>query len=297
MEALLFCPAEALLIIKTISHSENLTLQTKAPAIIKNFVRLYDLRDKPSTKKEFIQCNRGHKINEMRFSWWRKRRRKWKKMSREKGKSYCWPVIKPLNHKKCSNPFCLLGNEDEINCKRRRSSISPILPNKNRSPKGEGWKKRPWVIANTLLNLKRWDGEGDPKDIPFTTADLWIHIHNLPTRFRSVENIRELSQYFVKFIDCDKAGFEPGRWKRFILLFAENYCLYCGRVGHTESCCEEREEDVSKGGSGEIPGCFEFSICAGSEQRKLTTDGSYSSQQQWLTAMSELGKEADFISP
>ncbi|CAN1313939.1 Putative ribonuclease H protein At1g65750 [Linum perenne] len=219
------------------------------------------------------------------------------------------------------------GQEGEVDIRNEGDNIF-VITFQTDHQREKVWKKRPWVIANTLLNLKRWDGDGDPKEVAFQTADLWIHIHNLPARYRSEENVKEISQYFVKFLECDRAGFEPGRWKRFIRLFAEvriddplqitgeltsggkdlvefkyekiqDYCLYCGRIGHSESSCDDREEDIRKGESGEIPGCFDFSIRAGTEPRKLNFAEGEDTQHRRLASSPSmgLGNTEEMITP
>ncbi|CAN1279609.1 hypothetical protein LINPERPRIM_LOCUS17080 [Linum perenne] len=219
------------------------------------------------------------------------------------------------------------GQEGEVDIRNEGDNIF-VITFQTDHQREKVWKKRPWVIANTLLNLKRWDGDRDPKEVAFQTADLWIHIHNLPARYRSEENVKEISQYFVKFLECDRAGFEPGRWKRFIRLFAEvriddplqitgeltsggkdlvefkyekiqDYCLYCGRIGHSESSCDDREEDIRKGESGEIPGCFDFSIRAGTESRKLNFAEGEDTQHRRLASSPSmgLGNTEEMITP
>ncbi|CAN0922014.1 hypothetical protein LINGRAHAP2_LOCUS32889 [Linum grandiflorum] len=160
------------------------------------------------------------------------------------------------------------------------------------------WSKRPWVIANSFLNLKKWDGCGEPRNIPFHTAEMWIHVHSLPQIYKSLDNMKVIGNLYFRYIDCDKSGLEKGIWRRYIRMFAEvridealqvfgelpteqqeiiefkyekvtDYCLYCGIMGHSEGSCEAREEDMLIGRSGELTGCYEHSIRAGSAPRDI----------------------------
>ncbi|CAN0847701.1 hypothetical protein LINGRAHAP2_LOCUS5118 [Linum grandiflorum] len=166
------------------------------------------------------------------------------------------------------------------------------------------WKKIPWAIANSFLNLKKWDGIGDPRHIDFRSADMWIHIHRLPQMYKSVDNMKVLGGLYFRYINCDRAGLEQGGWRRYIRIFVEirideplqvlgelptekreviefkyekilDYCLYCGMMGHTESKCEQREEEIMAGGAGDLPGLYEHSIRAASEPRSLPSDETY----------------------
>ncbi|CAN0837334.1 hypothetical protein LINGRAHAP2_LOCUS1779 [Linum grandiflorum] len=169
------------------------------------------------------------------------------------------------------------------------------------------WDKRPWVIANSFLNLKKWDGLGEPRNIPFHSADMWIRIHNLPPRFKSLENIRLIGDLFFRYLKCDREGLERGRWRRFIRFLAEvrideplqsigelpteakeiiefkfekvtDYCLFYGLMGHNDSRCDLREMEINQGGRGELPGIYEYTIRAGCLPRILpTNEGSRSS--------------------
>ncbi|CAN0856528.1 hypothetical protein LINGRAHAP2_LOCUS6514 [Linum grandiflorum] len=160
------------------------------------------------------------------------------------------------------------------------------------------WNKRPWNIAGSFLNLKRWEGEGDPRNICFQQADMWIHVHNLPPKYKSTDNMKVVGNLYFRYIQCDRSGFQQGTWRRYIRIFAEvridetlqvfgelpteekevlefkyekitDYCLYCGKMGHSEGKCEEREEDINNGGNGDLPGIFDHCIRGGSAPRDL----------------------------
>ncbi|CAN0892095.1 hypothetical protein LINGRAHAP2_LOCUS17352 [Linum grandiflorum] len=83
------------------------------------------------------------------------------------------------------------------------------------------WSKRPWVIASSFLNLKKWDRDGELRNIPFQTADLWINIHNLPPQYKSIENVKVVGNLYFQYINCDRAGLDQGRWRRYIRAFVE----------------------------------------------------------------------------
>ncbi|CAN1726076.1 hypothetical protein LINPERHAP1_LOCUS353 [Linum perenne] len=136
--------------------------------------------------------------------------------------------------------------------------------------------------------------------MPFITAEMWIHIHNLPMSLRSSHNISEIGNSFFKFLNYDRAGLEMGKWRRYIRVFAEvrideplqvigllpmagsiplefkyekvtDYCLYCGKLGHSESRCISREEEMHAGGTGDLPEIYEYSIRAGTAPRDLSS--------------------------
>ncbi|CAN1272586.1 hypothetical protein LINPERPRIM_LOCUS14630 [Linum perenne] len=93
---------------------------------------------------------------------------------------------------------------------------------------------------------------------------------------------------------------EMGKWRRYIRVFAEvrideplqvigllpmagsiplefkyekvtDYCLYCGKLGHSESRCISREEEMHAGGTGDLPEIYEYSIRAGTAPRDLSS--------------------------
>ncbi|CAN0928274.1 hypothetical protein LINGRAHAP2_LOCUS36383 [Linum grandiflorum] len=143
---------------------------------------------------------------------------------------------------------------------------------------------------------------GDPRNISFENAEMWIHIHNLPPQYKSLENVEVVGNLYYRYITCDRSGLDRGKWRRYIRIFAEvrvdeplqilgelptaekeliefkyekvvDYCLFCGRMGHLESKCKERETEINGGGSGELPRIYEYSIRASSAPRNLHLGG------------------------
>ncbi|CAN1150975.1 hypothetical protein LINPERHAP2_LOCUS17899 [Linum perenne] len=131
------------------------------------------------------------------------------------------------------------------------------------------WSKRSWVIADHLLALKKGDDYNNPDDVPFDTMDLWVQFHNLPAKYKSMENIKTVANNYFKYKEIDRAGLQPGTWHRFVRVWVEidlreplpNYfiiptgaarervdfvyekvnelCKACARIGHTEFSCQE----------------------------------------------------------
>ncbi|CAN0918493.1 hypothetical protein LINGRAHAP2_LOCUS30896 [Linum grandiflorum] len=132
------------------------------------------------------------------------------------------------------------------------------------------WRKRPWVIANSFLNLKKWDETSEPRNIDFRSADMWIHIHRLPQLYKSEDNMKVMGvSIFAIYNSTELALSKEGGGD--IRIFAEvridepfqvlaelptekremikfkyeiflNYCLFYGVMGHTESRCKRRED-------------------------------------------------------
>ncbi|CAN0914306.1 hypothetical protein LINGRAHAP2_LOCUS28481 [Linum grandiflorum] len=162
------------------------------------------------------------------------------------------------------------------------------------------WCKRPWTIADSLLILKRWDGRDSPERVTFSTADLWVHIHNIPMDYKTQENVKVIaSSLFCTYITVEKKGVINGVWTPFVRVHAEidisqpllnmfalpikgstrlielkyekvpEYCTFCGRIGHELDECEIREQHIREGRSGSPSGFFSQSIKAGSQPRDL----------------------------
>ncbi|CAN0871903.1 hypothetical protein LINGRAHAP2_LOCUS9970 [Linum grandiflorum] len=69
------------------------------------------------------------------------------------------------------------------------------------------WNKRPWTIAGSFLNLKQWDGNGEPRNLSFQEADMWIHVHNFPPLYKSIENMEVVGNLYFRYIKCDRSSF------------------------------------------------------------------------------------------
>ncbi|CAN1181360.1 hypothetical protein LINPERPRIM_LOCUS6205 [Linum perenne] len=83
------------------------------------------------------------------------------------------------------------------------------------------WSKRPWVIADHLLVLKKGDDYNNPDEVPFDSMDPWVQMHNLPARYKSLENIKTVANSYFKYKDVDRAGLQQGTWHRFVRVWAE----------------------------------------------------------------------------
>ncbi|CAN0875302.1 hypothetical protein LINGRAHAP2_LOCUS10746 [Linum grandiflorum] len=158
------------------------------------------------------------------------------------------------------------------------------------------WNKRPWSIANYFLNLKQRDGCGDPRNIYFQEADMWIHVHSLPPMYKSIGNMEVVGNLYFRYIKCNRAAFQQGIWRRYIRILVKvridetlqvfgelptagreiiefkyekvtEYCLYCGKMGHTKGKCEDRDEEINNGGTRDLPEIFDHCIIARSALR------------------------------
>ncbi|CAN0859920.1 hypothetical protein LINGRAHAP2_LOCUS7798 [Linum grandiflorum] len=120
---------------------------------------------------------------------------------------------------------------------------------------------------------------------------MWINIHNLPPIYKLDLNIEIVGNMFFRRPKCDRPGMEQGRWMSYIRVLVEvqigelhtnekelleftfkkvtDYCLYCGRMGHSASNCESREKKINGGGVGNLPCIYEYSIRAGSAPKDL----------------------------
>ncbi|CAN1141406.1 hypothetical protein LINPERHAP2_LOCUS12479 [Linum perenne] len=131
------------------------------------------------------------------------------------------------------------------------------------------WEKRPWVIADHLLALKKVDELANPDNVSFDSIDLWVQMHNFPAKFKSLENVKMVANSYFKFLEVDRAGLQPGTWNRFIRVMVEvdireplpecffipselsrdkvdfiyekvnERCTACQRIGHTGFMCQE----------------------------------------------------------
>ncbi|CAN0925578.1 hypothetical protein LINGRAHAP2_LOCUS34842 [Linum grandiflorum] len=71
------------------------------------------------------------------------------------------------------------------------------------------WKGRPWIVSDSLLNLKRWDGQGKPTNLELNVGDWWIQIHDLPMELRRMINLGPiLRSSFPSLSDMDQTGLE-----------------------------------------------------------------------------------------
>ncbi|CAN1152539.1 hypothetical protein LINPERHAP2_LOCUS18803 [Linum perenne] len=131
------------------------------------------------------------------------------------------------------------------------------------------WSKRPWIIADHLLAVKKCDDLTNPEDVSFDSMDIWVQLHNLPPRYKSIENVRVVANSYFRLLEIDRAGFQPGTWNRFVRIMVEidlreplpecffiptgqirskvdfvfekvkEKCEACQKIGHSESSCQE----------------------------------------------------------
>ncbi|KAK9996925.1 hypothetical protein SO802_021611 [Lithocarpus litseifolius] len=76
--------------------------------------------------------------------------------------------------------------------------------------------KRPWSIRGGHLVLKKWSPDITRQEVYFSTSDLWIQIHGLPTPWRTEDNLRKIGAKVGAITEVDITGDPGGAWKRFI---------------------------------------------------------------------------------
>ncbi|CAL1405002.1 unnamed protein product [Linum trigynum] len=156
------------------------------------------------------------------------------------------------------------------------------------------WAGRPWNMANTLVALKKWDGELNPEEVEFNTTAMWVQIHNIPNPLRDDDTVEAIASFvFPQFLKLDRTNTDARGWRRFFRVMVEvdfrepiptgfeypvgkrsvwvsfkyerlsDLCYFCGKIGHPIHLCEIREENRQKGMSIEPSGIYTAALKAG----------------------------------
>ncbi|CAL1403478.1 unnamed protein product [Linum trigynum] len=154
------------------------------------------------------------------------------------------------------------------------------------------WMERPWILSNTLVALKKWDGGIKPEEVEVDSMAIWVQIHDLPQKFRSEENLKAVAGFFFGMHKYDKSGIEFNGWRRYVRFLVEvelnepipvgfdcpwgekkvevvfkyeklgDLCYYCGRISHQMHSCRWRNTDMLRGGSGTPSGKYSADLKA-----------------------------------
>ncbi|CAL1402604.1 unnamed protein product [Linum trigynum] len=140
------------------------------------------------------------------------------------------------------------------------------------------WEARPWNLGNTVVALRKWDGEhkAKPSDIPIVT--LWVQMHDLSQSLKDEESIQAVVEFIFPYHHCiDQSNFEFRGWLKFIRAKVEfnldkpipirfeyplgeisiwvnfkyeqimDICYFCGKLGHLIQNCLDREDHRRRG--------------------------------------------------
>ncbi|KAF4357570.1 hypothetical protein G4B88_026949 [Cannabis sativa] len=134
--------------------------------------------------------------------------------------------------------------------------------------KEEVLKRRPWIIAGQLLNIREWPSDGSWFNVSLNKAVFWVEIHGLPTPYLVFQNSRVIGAKVGEFLGSDgvdnrtiarrgflklkvdimidqrlPAGFylsiTRGRreWIQFKYRKLPKICFNCGYLAHDRSEC------------------------------------------------------------
>uniref|UniRef100_A0A803MW53 CCHC-type domain-containing protein n=1 Tax=Chenopodium quinoa TaxID=63459 RepID=A0A803MW53_CHEQI len=135
---------------------------------------------------------------------------------------------------------------------------------------------RPWVFDNQILLLKEMCATEQPSEVSFDACPFWIRLLDVPFGMRSSRVAHEIGNCIGECIDVDesdplcwdefmrvkvmvninkplrrgmKIAVEDGcaKWIGFKYERLGDFCYYCGRIGHTDKDCEQKDggSDVS----------------------------------------------------
>ncbi|XP_072993767.1 uncharacterized protein [Typha latifolia] len=142
----------------------------------------------------------------------------------------------------------------------------------------------PWTVQGQVLNLIPWRNNFRPSPEAFTSAPVWIQLHNLPQEYWELEALIPVAAFFGKPLRVDETTLDHSR-SRFARVCIEvdlsrplktavwlglkdervdqrvQYesipiiCFKCGRIGHKEEECafstKEREVETPAMNAGE----------------------------------------------
>ncbi|CAN0907593.1 hypothetical protein LINGRAHAP2_LOCUS24876 [Linum grandiflorum] len=77
------------------------------------------------------------------------------------------------------------------------------------------WDRRPWLIFETTMVVKKWDGRGQPEDVQFLTGDFWVRVHNISPTHMNWDNMRVLNSLFPRTLHISQVGLDGDTWTRY----------------------------------------------------------------------------------
>ncbi|KAK6133116.1 hypothetical protein DH2020_033155 [Rehmannia glutinosa] len=130
-----------------------------------------------------------------------------------------------------------------------------------------------WTFDNQFLLLREWSEKLADNEEAFNSVEIWVQIWNLPFHWVSMETGRKIGNKFPRILDVDipDAGTTKGRyirilaeinlqkpllrgtniklnsethWLDFKYENMQNFCFYCGLIGHLEKGCNTRRDDL-----------------------------------------------------
>ncbi|KAM6548135.1 hypothetical protein CsatB_019811 [Cannabis sativa] len=72
--------------------------------------------------------------------------------------------------------------------------------------KEEVLNRRPWIVANQLLNLRDWPEDGHWQSVDMSKAVFWVEIHGLPTPYLAAQNSAVIGNKVGTLLDSDRAS-------------------------------------------------------------------------------------------
>ncbi|XP_021770650.1 uncharacterized protein At4g02000-like [Chenopodium quinoa] len=129
---------------------------------------------------------------------------------------------------------------------------------------------RPWVFDNQILLLKEICADEQPSEVTFDSCPFWIRLIDVPFRLCSIKFARDDGDCIGECLEVDESGplcweeymrvkvvvnitkplrrgmkvvVETGstKWVGFKYERLGDFCYYCGRIGHTDKDCEEKD--------------------------------------------------------
>lgn len=135
---------------------------------------------------------------------------------------------------------------------------------------------RSWPFDGQYLILKDWSEESEAKPETLRFVQIWVQVWDLPSHWMSKavglkigelfngakdvivpENRSKKGRHLKLLVEADV--YKPllrgtkiklnnqTRWVTFKYEQIQNFCFYCGKMGHGEKICEQRNGDVKRG--------------------------------------------------